>query len=150
MCFTYTVVMGPHGPHHRSGRRPGIGRSRHRRDDGSWSVAARLERFNEPVVLAILRDGSAHGYDLAESLRAWVPDEQIDLGNLYRMLRSMENEGIVRSEWSDNPPGRAKRTYELTAGGENLFDAWVRSLRSTNTTIARFLQEYGGETKGTT
>jgi PadR family transcriptional regulator PadR len=109
-----------------------------------------MERFNEPVVLAILRDGSAHGYDLAESLRAWVPDEQIDLGNLYRMLRSMENEGIVRSEWSDNAPGRAKRTYELTTDGETLLDAWVRSLRSTNTTIARFLQEYGDDTEGTT
>ncbi len=150
MFVTYTVGMGPHGPHHRSGRRRGVGRSRHRRDDGSWSVAARLERFNEPIVLAILRDGSAHGYDLAESLRAWVPDEQIDLGNLYRMLRSMEDEGIVRSEWSDNAPGRAKRTYELTAEGESLLDAWVRSLQSTNTTIARFLQEYGDDQKGIT
>ncbi len=150
MYITYTVDMGPHGPHHRSGRRRGIGRSRHRCDDGSWSVAARLERFNEPVVLAILQDGPAHGYDLAESLRAWVPDEQIDLGNLYRMLRSMEDEGIVRSEWSDNAPGRAKRTYELTSVGEDLLDAWTRSLRSTNNTIARFLREYGGDTKGST
>ena len=79
-----------------------------------------------------------------------MPEEQIDLGNLYRMLRSMEDEGIVRSEWTENLPGRAKRTYELTALGENLLDAWVRSLRSTNTTIARFLREYGGDTKGTT
>lgn len=142
--------MGPHGPHHRPGRRRGVGRSRHRRDDGSWSVAARLERFNEPAVLAILRDGPAHGYDLAESLRAWVPDEQIDLGNLYRMLRSMEDDGIVRSEWTDNAPGRAKRTYELTAVGENLLDAWTESLRSTNNTIDRFLKEYGDHSKGTT
>jgi len=79
-----------------------------------------------------------------------VPEEQIDLGNLYRMLRSMEDEGIVRSEWTENTPGRAKRTYELTTLGQNLLDAWVRSLRSTNTTIARFLREYGGDTKGTT
>ena len=78
-----------------------------------------------------------------------MPDEQIDLGNLYRMLRSMEDERIVRSEWSDNSPGRAKRTYELTTLGENLLNAWVRSLRSTNTTIARFLREYG-DTKGAT
>ncbi len=109
-----------------------------------------MERFNEPLVLAILRDGPAHGYDLAESLRAWVPDDQIDLGNLYRMLRSMEDEGIVQSEWSDNAPGRAKRTYELTTAGELLLDAWIRSLRSTNTTVARFLREYDGDKKGTT
>ncbi len=150
MCYTYTVLMGPHGPHHRPGRRRGVGRSRHRRDDGSWSVAARLERFNEPVVLAILRDGPAHGYDLAESLRAWVPDEQIDLGNLYRMLRSMEEEGIVRSQWSENAPGRAKRIYELTVAGEGLLNAWISSLQSTNDTIARFLTDYGDQTEGIT
>lgn len=79
-----------------------------------------------------------------------MPDEQIDLGNLYRMLRSMEDEGIVRSEWTDNAPGRAKRTYELTAVGENLLDAWAESLRSTNNTIDRFLKEYGDHSKGTT
>ncbi len=142
--------MGPQGPHHHRGRRRGAARSRHRRSDGSWSVAARLERFNEPLVLAILRDGSAHGYDLAESLRAWVPDEQIDLGNLYRMLRSMENDGIVRSEWSESEPGRAKRTYELTDVGERLLDTWIEALQSTNDTIAQFLQEYGNDKKGTT
>ncbi|MEN8234554.1 MAG: PadR family transcriptional regulator [Actinomycetota bacterium] len=111
-------------------------------------MAARLERFNEPLVLAALSAGPTHGYDLAESLRAWVPEEQIDLGNLYRMLRSMEDDGIVRSEWSENEPGRAKRTYELTDVGERLFDAWITALRSTNNTITEFLQEHGDETKG--
>ena len=142
--------MEHRGSHHHRGRRRGVARSRHRSSDGTWTVAARLERFNEPLVLAALRSGSAHGYELAESLRSWVPDEQIDLGNLYRMLRSMEGDGIVRSEWSGNEPGRAKRTYELTDVGEQLLDAWITALRSTNDTIALFLKEYGNNTKGTT
>lgn len=116
--------------------------------DGSWTVGARLERFNEPVILAALRNGHAHGYDLADSLRPWVPEEQIDLGNLYRMLRSMEDDGIVRSHWSQNDPGRAKRMYELTDDGAQLLDAWLESLRTAGNTIAAFLSEYGTEERG--
>jgi len=149
MYITYSFGMGPRGPHHH-GRRRGTARSRRRSDvDGSWTVGARLERFTEPVVLASLRDGPTHGYDLAESLRSWVPVQQIDLGNLYRMLRSMENEGIVRSNWSDSGPGRAKRMYELTDDGAQLLEAWLAALRSTRDTIAAFLDEYDDEPKGT-
>ena len=145
MCLTYTVGMGPH---HHHGRRRGIARTRRRRTDGSWTVGARLERFNEPVILAALRNGPAHGYDLADLLRPWVPEEQIDLGNLYRMLRSMEDDGIVRSQWSQDDPGRAKRMYELTDDGAQLLDAWLESLRTAGNTIAAFLSEYGTEERG--
>ena len=143
MCYTYTIDMGHRGPHHHGPRRRGISRTRHRSSDGSWTVDARLERFNEAVVLSLLESGAAHGYELADALRTWVPDQQIDLGNLYRMLRSMEDDGIVRSEWSRGDVGRAKRTYELTDDGIQLLDAWIESLRITNETIAGFLNEHG-------
>ena len=135
--------MGHRGAHHHGGRRRGISRTRHRSPDGSWTVDARFERFNEAVVLALLESGSAHGYELADALKTWVPDQQIDLGNLYRMLRSMEDDGIVRSEWSHGDLGRAKRTYELTDDGIQLLGAWIESLRSANETIAGFLDEHG-------
>jgi len=61
----------------------------------------------------------------------------------------MEDEGIVRSDWTHNEPGRAKRMYELTDDGAQLLEAWLESLRSTHTTIAAFLNEYGDTPKGT-
>jgi len=143
MYITYYVDMGHGTSHHHQGRRQGTARTRHRRTDGTWAVRARLERFSEPVVLAILRSGPAHGYELADALRERVPNHQVDLGNLYRMLRSMENDGIVRSEWSQDDPGRAKRTYELTTDGERLLDAWIDELSAVNETIAGFLSEQG-------
>jgi DNA-binding PadR family transcriptional regulator len=117
--------------------------------DGSWTVGARLERFSEPVILATLRRGRAHGYELADSLRPWIPEDRIDLGNLYRMLRSMEDDGIVRSHWSQDDPGRAKRMYELTDDGEQLLDAWLDSLRAAGDTIGAFLRECGEGKEGT-
>ena len=129
---------GEHGRHGRHAR--GGTRCRWWRDEpAGWEVRARIERFVEPALLLVLRDGDTHGYDLADALAGLMPDETIDLGNLYRLLRSLEEEGLVRSEWRHDLPGRAKRTYELTEPGQAVLDAWAASLRQARTTIDAFL-----------
>jgi DNA-binding PadR family transcriptional regulator len=140
--------MGPErGPHHRGHhRRPGAARSRTWNERaGAWDVHARVERFVEPALLLVLRDDEVHGYDLAARLEALAPDERVDLGNLYRMLRGLEEEGLVASRWRDDLPGRVKRTYTLTPDGRALLDAWAHALRSANDTTAAFLQRYQQE-----
>lgn len=129
-----------HGPVRRHG--PRGARCRRPLEDGGWEVHARVERFVEPALLLLLRDSAAHGYDLADGLGGLVPDERVDLGNLYRLLRSLEHDGLVVSEWRDDLPGKAKRTYELTDAGEHVLDAWATALRTTRETITRFLREY--------
>ena len=105
--------------------------------DGRWEVHARIERFVEPALLLLLRDGETHGYDLAEALAELAPDDTVDLGNLYRLLRSLEVEGVVVSRWRDDLPGRAKRTYALTDGRTApCSTAGRRSLRRAGDTIA--------------
>lgn len=84
-----------------------------------------------------------HGYELIERL----PDiagggTRIDVGNLYRVLRALEEEGIVSSEWSADLPGPAKRTYELTEAGRRLLDRWADSLREAQGVIAGFIDRY--------
>ncbi len=93
-------------------------------------------------MLLALRDGRLHGYELAERLADVVGVESVDFGNLYRLLRSLEEEGIVSSEWNDESEGRSKREYELTESGELLLEAWVESLRHTDIRIAEFLSQY--------
>src|SRR5215208_2494710 len=61
---------------------------------------------------------------------------------LYRLLRALEDEGIVRSEWSADLPGPAKRTYELTTEGRRLLDRWAEALQRAQGTIASFLDRY--------
>jgi poly-beta-hydroxybutyrate-responsive repressor len=105
-------------------------------------VRARVERFVEPALLLLLRDGETHGYDLADSLADLVGDERVDLGNLYRLLRSLEEEGLVTSRWRDDLPGRSKRTYELTDEGRRVLATWADALDRTKTTIAAFQRRY--------
>jgi PadR family transcriptional regulator PadR len=121
-------------------------RSRSRREDGSWEVRARVERFGEPALLALLAGGPTHGYELLERLPDLVGDERVDVGNVYRALRGLENEGLVVSEWSADLPGPAKRTYTLTDEGRAVLDAWQASLAELRESLASFLdqQQRGG------
>ena len=70
------------------------------------------------------------------------PETSVDVGNLYRVLRALEEEGIVTSEWSADLPGPAKRTYELTDSGRRLLDRWAEALREAQGVISEFLERY--------
>ena len=90
-------------------------RTRWRGRDGRWHVRGRIERFVEPAILLLLSEQVSHGYELLERLAELIPGERIDMGNLYRLLRALEEDGLVRSHWDEALPGPAKRTYELTS-----------------------------------
>ena len=117
-------------------------RSRHLVRPGHWHVRARVERFVEPALLLLLRERPLHGYELLERLGELGVEGRVDIGNLYRLLRALEEEGLVSSEWSADLPGPAKRTYELTAEGRRLLDRWVEALRHAQGTIKSFLERY--------
>ena len=113
---------------------------------GGWRVRARIERFVEPSLLLLLRERPMHGYELIERITALAgEDARVDVGNLYRLLRALEDEGVVRSEWSADLPGPAKRTYELTDVGAALLDRWAEALRDVQGVVADFLRRYEGE-----
>ena len=114
---------------------------------GHWGVRARVERFSEPALLLLLRERSAHGYDLLEELPALTGEERVDMGNLYRVLRALEEDGLVQSEWQADAPGPAKRTYELSPQGSRLLDEWAAALRRSRERIDVFLDRYekGGD-----
>src|SRR5919106_4170512 len=110
---------------------------------GHWRVRARVERFAEPALLLLLRERPMHGYELIEHLPEVAGGEtRVDVGNLYRLLRGLEEEGVVTSEWSAELPGPAKRTYELTAEGRRLLDRWAESLREAQGVLSSFLERY--------
>lgn len=132
----------------RRGRRFHGARCRSYVRPGHWAVRARIERFVEPALLLLLRERPVHGYELLEKLPEVAgEDVTVDAGNLYRVLRALEEEGVVKSEWSASLPGPAKRTYELTADGHRLLDLWAESLSDAQEVIASFLRRYeeGGE-----
>lgn len=67
---------------------------------------------------------------------------QPDPGGFYRLLRSLEDEGSVRSRWGANPAGPARRVYELTDSGRGALDGWAYSIESEARAIGGFLAAY--------
>lgn len=123
--------------------RGGARAARCRRSAGQgWRVRARVERFSEPALLLLLRERPAHGYELLESLQELLPGERIDMGNLYRALRALEEDGLVSSEWRGDLPGPARRIYSLTAEGARLLDEWAAALERARERIDVFLSRY--------
>src|SRR5436305_12838193 len=103
------------------GRGPRARRHHH----GRWRVLARVERFTEPALLLLLRERPTHGYDLLERLPELTGESRVEMGNLYRLLRALEEEGLVASEWSDG-----KRTYGDTERRVQLLGRWAGAVRS--------------------
>ena len=99
----------------------------------------------EPAVLLVLRDSPGHGYELLEQLEGLMPNERIDMGNLYRILRSLEREGLVSSTWDADAPGPAKRVYVITSSGRRVLSQWVEAFKKIEQQIAAFTARYAQE-----
>src|SRR5687768_6600428 len=70
------------------------------------------------LLLAAVQPRPAHGYAIAETLRA-RSDGAFDLpeGTLYPALHRLERAGLLSSRWSE-VGGRRRRVYQLTAKGQ--------------------------------
>jgi DNA-binding PadR family transcriptional regulator len=100
-------------------------------------------RFLEPGLLVLLSERPTHGYELIAELPALLGAERVDVGNVYRALRGMEERGLVTSEWSDELPGPAKRTYEITDEGRRALERWAQWLREARDRIDQLLDRAG-------
>ena len=109
---------------------------------GRRGRGGRIERFQVAAILLLLGERPAHGYDLLERLPTVTGEARVDVGNLYRVLRTLEEQGLVTSEWDESVPGPAKRTYELTEAGREGLERWVAALAETRDRIDRFLDRH--------
>jgi PadR family transcriptional regulator, regulatory protein PadR len=97
--------------------------------------------FLRPCVLLLLREDPAHGYDLLERLRP-LGFRESDPGRLYRTLRALQDEGLVRSAWAPSDSGPKRRIYELTREGMEELHQQALALAGTRDTLELFLSRY--------
>jgi PadR family transcriptional regulator PadR len=102
---------------------------------------AEPRNFLQCCVLLLLRERPAHGYELLERLKPFgIADG--DPGNLYRRLRSLEQQGMVRSEWEMSEAGPRRRTYHLTESGDARLRRWADSLTETRRLLDYYLSRH--------
>jgi PadR family transcriptional regulator len=108
-----------------------------------------LYRFVEPVVLLLLkRKGRSYGYDLSADLQEHaLTDAEIERAALYRTLRQLEANGMVRSGWQLHNGGPARRMYRLTPKGERHLQEWATVLEHVSKSMGRFVDQARGMKK---
>jgi len=91
------------------------------------------------LLLSILADGPAHGYAVIESLRT-RSEGVFDLpeGTIYPALHRLEDQGLLKSSWSEDS-ARRKRIYQLTPKGQQALTTrqgeWRKFFKAVNATV---------------
>ena len=100
-----------------------------------------LSRYVQPVLLALLLQRPRYGYALPQDLAATglFGDNPPDAAGIYRMLKSMEANGILSSSSVDSSAGPSRRLYAPTELGWNCMDRWMRTLQAHRAHLDRVL-----------
>lgn len=97
--------------------------------------------YLRPCLLLLVAEGTSHGYDLLDGVRA-LGLGKVDPGGLYRCLRAMDEDGLVRSSWEPSSRGPARRIYTLTEEGRDWLHALAGSLAEIHRVLSLFRRRY--------
>lgn len=99
------------------------------------------KNFLIPIMLLHLKELNSHGYELMEKVTQFGI-ESLDQGNFYRLLRQLEKDELVSSQWDTSAGGPAKRIYSITETGEQYLDLWANSLSQYQQMLNQFFNLY--------
>jgi DNA-binding PadR family transcriptional regulator len=101
-----------------------------------------LDRLLQPAVMALLAEGPLHGYALVDRLSEsplMGGTKPNDTG-VYRLLGTLEEQGVVRCRVAESELGPSKRVYELTASGKECLSKWVNTLDAYQRAVAQLVE----------
>jgi DNA-binding PadR family transcriptional regulator len=106
--------------------------------------ALALELRRGVIVLAALSQlrSPRYGYELRQAVaECGMPIEE---GTLYPLLRRLETQGVLTSEWRTNG-GAPRRYYVLSAEGRRLFETLTETWYGLNEAMDRLLATGGSD-----
>ena len=82
-------------------------------------IAASLK----PFVLSILAEGENYGYAIIQRVKALTGGHiEWTTSTLYPVLHSLENKGLLQSEWQASEEGPRRKYYRLTPKGRKAME----------------------------
>ena len=71
-----------------------------------------------PMILSVLGRGESYGYAIIQEIKALSGDEiEWTDGMLYPVLRRLESQGLVESDWRVGESGKRRRYYRIKKPG---------------------------------
>ena len=102
-------------------------------------IGEALKGHLDLLLLAVLSEEPAHGYVIIETLRT-RSNQVFDLpeGTVYPALHRLEDQGLLKSSWSEDS-ARRKRIYQLTPKGQQTLTVrqseWLKFAKAVNATV---------------
>jgi DNA-binding PadR family transcriptional regulator len=85
----------------------------------------------KPIILSLLLSGESYGYQILLRVRRVSGGKMTwSSAMLYPVLRRLEKDGLVRSQWRLSEGNRMRRYYALTARGRKELEAEKERWRS--------------------
>ncbi len=105
----------------------------------SW----RESRYLVPALLLLLAEKSSHGYELTERYsELGFTEANFDPGAIYRTLRLLETEELIKSKWDTEDIGPAKKIYSITPEGIEMLSSWVINISNRVKIFEVFIERY--------
>lgn len=101
------------------------------------------ELFTAWLLLLLDDAGRSYGYGLRRALHE--RGANTDRSALYRLLRALERDGWVESDWVPPTDGPRRRSYQLTDEGRRNLDKLVAVIAADRGALAAFLHAYQGD-----
>ncbi len=81
-------------------------------------------------LLNLLLEEPSYGYSLVEKLQSLGIDQSsVPYGVIYRLLRDMESENLIESEWEIEDSGPSRRVYSITKEGKEYLERWLNNAK---------------------
>lgn len=92
--------------------------------------------------MALLAEEPLHGYRIVQRLSGLVMfrNQTPDSTGLYRLLKTMERDGLVVSNWEVAEASPPRRCYKLTAKGRRCLERWAGTLNEYRDAVSDLLQ----------
>lgn len=107
------------------------------------NISLPSDRLIEAQLLLLLQLKPSHGYELIQRLNdSEFTLGEVDPATVYRHLRRMDKDALVKSHWETGPSGPGRRLYTITNNGEALLGQWTESIRQQKEKLEKFIKIY--------
>lgn len=102
-----------------------------------------LDKLLQPNILILLAKQNLHGYSIIQELenKNLFNGERADNTGVYRTLNTLEEKGLVQSQWEMEKTGPAKKVYQITKDGWDCLSYWIGTLETYSKTIRSIIDE---------
>lgn len=99
-------------------------------------------RHAPAFILLILRMQANHGLGILSKMDEIAPGHRLDTAIIYRVLKKLEQEEFIKSQWKDSEAGPKKKVYSITRAGKIELDKYKDDIEKVIKRLESFIEIY--------